>query len=271
MTTVLRKCLPASVLEMISNILGDTNNGFTGSEIHRLLLQSNIEDMTQKGVMIAKRTNLFNSLANNQNKNKCSNQILVFIKNALTPERYVNNHEEFERLRNAVNQQLAFVGYELKEDGQYREIEKANTISDVQIKAENLKQELDKRNAHREVFKYCKAELLQNNYFHSVLEANKGLFQRIRDLSGIQTDGITLIEEVFSSNPILIINNYQSKSERNEHTGFCNLLKGLCSLFRNPTAHEPKIDWEITEQDALEILGIISYCHRRLDKAHKIR
>ncbi|MDD6581775.1 MAG: TIGR02391 family protein [Bacteroidales bacterium] len=271
MAKILTKCLPPNVLEMISNILGDTARGLTGSEIHRLLLQSNIEDLTQDGVMLAKRKNLFNSLANNQNKNKCSNQILVFIGNALAPSRYVDNLEEFERLRTAINQQLAFVGYELQSNGKYREIEKANTISDVQIKAESLKQELEKRKAHQEVFKYCKAELLQNNYFHSVLEANKGLFQRIRDLSGIETDGNTLIEQVFSTSPILVINDYQSSSEKNEHNGFCNLLKGLCAMFRNPTAHEPKIDWEITEQDALEILGIISYCHRRLDKAQKIR
>lgn len=271
MATVLRKCFPANVLEMISNILGDTDQGLTGSEIHRLLLQANIEDTTQEGVMLAKRKNLFNSLANNQNKLKCSNHILIFIGHALAPSRYVDKPEEFERLRNAVNQQLAFVGYELKEDGKFREIEPAATISDVQIKVDNLKQELENRNAHSEVFKYCKAELLQNNYFHAVLEANKGLFQKIRDLSGIQADGNTLIEQVFSSNPILTINNYQSSSEKNEHTGFCNLLKGLCSMFRNPTAHEPKVDWEITEQDALEILGIISYCYRRLDNAKKIR
>ena len=130
---------------------------------------------------------------------------------------------------------------------------------------------MEKRKAHKEVFKYCTAELLQNNYFHAVLEANKGLFQRIRDLSTIQKDGINLIEEVFSKNPILIINCYQTNSEQNEHNGFCNLLKGLCSMFRNPTAHEPKIDWNISEQDALDILGIISYCHRRLDNAQRIR
>ena len=40
-------------------------------------------------------------------------------------------------------------------------------------------------------------------------------------------------------------------------------------MFRNPTAHEPKVDWEISEQNALEILGIISYCHRRLDNYQK--
>ena len=263
-----RKCLPVNVLEMISNILGDTNQGLTGMEIHRFLLGAKIDDIDSVNT---KRYRLYNALLNEQNKNKCSNQILIFIGHVLAPSRFVNNEEEFSRLRNAINQQLAFVGYELKADGQYREIKTANTISDVQIKVDNLKQELEKRKVHREIFKYCKAELLQNNYFHSVLEANKGLFQRIRDLSGIQADGNKLIEQVFSTNPILIINNYQSSSEKNEHNGFCNLLKGLCSMFRNPTAHEPKIDWNVTEQDALEILGIISYCHRRLDNAQKIR
>lgn len=260
--------MPVNVLEMISNILGDTNQGLTGMEIHRFLLGAKIDDIDSVNT---KRYRLYNALLNEQNKNKCSNQILIFIGHVLAPSRFVNNEEEFSRLRNAINQQLAFVGYELKADGQYREIKTASTISDVQIKVDNLKQELEKRKVHREIFKYCKAELLQNNYFHSVLEANKGLFQRIRDLSGIQADGNKLIEQVFNTNPILIINNYQSSSEKNEHNGFCNLLKGLCSMFRNPTAHEPKIDWNVTEQDALEILGIISYCHRRLDNAQKIR
>ena len=134
-----------------------------------------------------------------------------------------------------------------------------------------MKTKLEQRKTHTDIFKYCKAELLANNYFHSVFEANKGLFQRIRDLSLHNDDGNRLIEYVFSSTPILIINNFQSKSEQDEHKGFCNILKGLCGMFRNPEAHEPKISWEITEQDALEILSMISYCHRRLDNAQKIR
>ena len=267
----LRKIMPSSVIECISNIIGDTHSGLSGSEIHRLLLQANIEDTTNPEERLAKRKNLYNSLANEQNKNKCSNNILRFIGFVLAPNRFVNNKEEFERLRCSINQQLAFVGYELKEDGKYVEVSSASTISDVQIKAKNLKQEIEQRKGHIEIVKYCRAELLVNNYFHAVLEANKGLFQRIRDLSGINSDGIKLIEAVFSSNPILIINNYQTSSEKNEHYGFCNLLKGLCSMFRNPTAHEPKVEWNISEQDALEILGIISYCHRRLDNYHKIR
>lgn len=265
-----RKCFPPSVLEMISGIIGDTENGLTGSEIGRFLAQAHIDE-TEEDKMITKRKRLYNALARNQNKNQCSNQILKFIQLVLAPSRYVDKQDEFDRLRRGVNNQLAFVGYELKENGKFIEVTQASTISEVEVKTENLKQELDKRQTHREIFKYCKTELLQNNYFHAVLEAEKGLFNRIRDLSNIQQDGNKLIGEVFSNNPILIINNFQTSSEKNEHTGFCNLLKGLCSMFRNPTAHEPKVEWVINEQDALEILGIISYCHRRLDNAQKIR
>lgn len=265
---ILRRCFPANVLEMICNILGDTNDGLTGGEIHKYLIRANIEDVDPTNT---KRYRLYNALVECQNKQQCSNGILNFIALVLAPSLYVNKQDAYEKRRDLVNQQLAFVGYELLPNGKFQEIEKASTISDVQIKVDNLKQELEGRKAHNQIFNYCKEELLQNNYFHSVLEANKGLFQRIRDLSLVQEDGNKLIEQVFCSNPILIINNYQTASEKNEHNGFCNLLKGLCAMFRNPTAHEPKVDWEIDEQDALEILGIISYCHRRIDKAQKIR
>ena len=237
-----RKVLDVAVLELLSNILGDTNNGLTGTEIHRFLLQAGISDISENETFLAKRKRLFNAFVNFQNTHKCCNNILKFIQLVLTPSRFIGKSEVFETLRSKVNQQLAFEGYEIKE-----------------------------RNAHTQIFRYCTPELLSNNYFHSVFEASKGLFQRIRDLSGLTTDGNTLIEQVFSSNPILIINNYQTNQEKDEHVGFCNLLKGLCGMFRNPEAHQPKIFWDIDEQDALEILGLISYCHRRLDKAQKIR
>ena len=51
---------------------------------------------------------------------------------------------------------------------------------------------------HPEVVKYCSAELMQDNYFHAVFEAAKGLAQRIRDMTGIQADGANLIDRVFS-------------------------------------------------------------------------
>lgn len=267
-TIIRRKCFTQPVLKVISKILGETYEGLTGSEIQYLLMQSKITDIEPD---LTKWKRLYSAFANYQNIQQCSNNILSFISLALAPAKYVDNPESFSEKRNQINQQLSFIGYQFNENGKYSEIKQANTISEAQIKADNLKTKMKQRKSHSEIFKYCKAELLANNYFHSVFEANKGLFQRIRDLSLHNEDGNRLIEYVFSNNPILIINNYQSKSEQDEHKGFCNILKGLCGMFRNPKAHEPKISWEILEQDALEILSMISYCHRRLDNAQKIR
>lgn len=259
---------PQAVLENVCRIIGDTNTGLTGTQIGAYLAQELIKDTDPT---LTKWKRLYNAFANFQNKHQCSNNILNFIKLSLSPARYVDDKERFDLLRNKINQQLAFVGFHVKDDGDLQKIEKASTISDVQIKADNLKHEIENRKGHPALMQYCKAELLANNYFHAVFEANKGLFARIRELSDLTTDGNVLIEEAFSQNPILIINNYQTKSEQDEHKGFCNILKGLCGMFRNTESHEPKVSWEVTEQDALEILGIISYCHRRLDKAQRIR
>lgn len=265
------RILPSYILENICDIIGDTETGLTGSQINHNLRQAQIEVYDTQGGMLAKRKILYNSLASVQNSTHCSNQILNFISIVMAPANFVDNEQMFEDWRTRINQQLSFVGYELLPDATFKEIKPATTISDVKIKTDNLKKELESRQTHLQIFNYCKEELLQNNYFHAVLEANKGLFQRIRDLSGVTKDGQTLIEQVFSDNPIVIINGFQSSSEKNEHRGFKSLLIGLCAMFRNPTAHESKIDWVINEQDALEILGIISYCHRRLDNAQKIR
>lgn len=261
-----------STLEMLSEIIGDTNEGLTGTQLHQFILQAQMEDVSYNEGMLAKRKKLYNAFAHEINTHKSSNNIVAFIQLVLDPARYVDNPELFETRRQAVNKQLAFEGLEIDETGKIVALdEKASRLQDIELRVKGLKNKLEQRNTHLAISSYCRAELIADNYFHAVMEANKGLFQRIRDISGVEADGNKLIEQVFSSNPIVIINGFQSQSEKDEHNGFCNLLKGLCSMFRNPLAHEPKVEWPISEQDALEILGIISYCHRRLDAAQKIR
>lgn len=266
MNRVKRVCFTDTNLEASCKIIGEC---LSSSEIDRLLEQCGIANITPTGT---KWKRLFACFADYQNKNKESNQILRFIQKALSPELYVERKNEFEENRRRINQQLSFLGYELGENGKLRITPKASTIDDARIRAIDLKQILEERNAHPRVIKYCKAELLNNNYFHAVFEAAKGLIKLIQELSGSSFDGNNLIEYVFSDkNPVMIINSMQSQSERDEHRGFRNLLSGLCSMFRNPTAHELKYEWDINKDDALDILGTISYCYRRLDSAQKIR
>jgi hypothetical protein len=46
-----------------------------------------------------------------------------------------------------------------------------------------------------------------------------------------------------------------------------NLMKGMFGALRNVTADAPKVSWNVTEQDALDLLTIASMIHRRIDAA----
>ena len=69
--------------------------------------------------------------------------------------------------------------------------------------------------------------------------------------------------------PILKLNTLTTETEISEQKGIVNLLIGLFGAVRNPTAHAPKIVWGMPEQDALDILAMVSYIHRKLDGASK--
>ena len=138
-------------------------------------------------------------------------------------------------------------------------ISTAATISEAQQRANELQAELLHRSVHSDVLKFCKAELLQDNYFHCVLEATKSVAQKIRDKTGIQNDGAGLVDQAFSIRaPVLALNTLQTESEQSEQKGFAK--------FRNVTAHAPKIHWAVNRNDAMDALTILSYIHRRLDK-----
>ena len=106
---------------------------------------------------------------------------------------------------------------------------------------------------------------MQDNYFHAIFEATKGLAQRIRDLSNCQGDGAALVEHVFAMDqPILAFNTLKTDTEKSEHKGIAALLKGCFAAARNPRAHEPRILYQDGD-DAADFLSLLSMVHRKLD------
>nr|WP_262891322.1 TIGR02391 family protein [Spirosoma utsteinense] len=159
------------------------------------------------------------------------------------------------------------------DNGKFRKVVEAKTISEAQQRADNLKAKLRDRKVHSDVLLFCRAELLQDNYFHAVFEATKSVADKIRDKSGLTMDGADLVDKAFGlgqlKNPKLAFNTLTTESEESEHKGFMHLIKGLFGMFRNTTAHAPKIKWTIHEQDALDSLTLASMLHRTLDKCVK--
>ena len=258
----------SQTLQAISNILGDTQAGLTGSEIGALLADCDIVDPLPN---ITKRHRLFDALQQRQNRDACGNQVINFLQSSMNPVRYVSNLDHYESQRGRLNVVLAFTGLYLGEDGIVSQVPVATTISEAQARAGRLRKQLIDRQVHEDVLRFCRAELLQDNYFHAVFEATKSVADKIRTKTGLQSDGSILVDEAFSLKqarfPRLAFNTLQTDTERSEHNGFVNLMKGLFGAFRNTTAHEPRIKWPIEEQDALDILTLASLIHRRIDLA----
>jgi len=247
-------------VEALAKLLGDCGSG---TDITRVLDDRGLIDNSGEST---KWRRLYGVFLETQRKQGCANSVLDFIQSFLTPARFVGRSEEFEDHRRELNSVLAFSGLEYGADGQFRQRESAKTLDEAEQRVKTIRGKFKSRRIHPEVLKYCQTELMQDNYFHAVFEATKGLAQRIRDMSGVKADGAVLVDRVFSiERPILAINTLQTESEKSEHKGFAALIKGCFAAVRNPLAHEPKILWE-GEDDAADYLSLISLLHRKLDE-----
>ncbi len=261
----------AEHLVSIARIIADTESGLTGSQIGNALAQSKIPDVDTGNT---KWKRLFNAFVTFQNEHQVGNHVIVFLSRAMNPVTYTDKRDLFDLRRNQLNQVLCFSGYEIGIDGKVRRVSRASTLSEAQQRANKLKSILDSRNAHQEIFKFCNAEIISDNYFHAVVEAMKSITSRLRSLSGLDGDGAQLARDALTGNaekkPILAINSFNSKTLVGEQSGFMNLLIGLYGTVRNPLNHEAKIEWEMDECDAVDILTAISFVHRKLDRAIKL-
>lgn len=254
-------------LTSIAKVLADTTDGLKGSEIEYLLRDCRMPDPTPE---LTKRKRLFNAFVEVQNQKQVGNHVIMFINRAMNPVQYTSQPRVFSERRDRLNTVLAFSAMFIGEDGQVRRSQRAKNLDQALERANRLHAALVQRDVHKDVLAFCKAELLQENYFHAVFEATKSIAAKIRKRSGLATDGASLVQEAFglaSGTPLLAINPLKTETDKGEQRGFANLLIGLFGTVRNPLAHNPKVEWDMTEQDALDVLTLASLVHRKLDKA----
>jgi len=259
------ECFNESNFEQVSKILAEV---VTGTQFGNIFSTCQIDDIV--GSTGTKWKRIYYSMLKRQKIDKCGNHVARFIMAVMSPGRFAKEKDKFTKASGDLNVVLSFDGLELDEEGKLNHVEKSRTISEAEKRCQILSAKLIGRNIHPEVIKFCRVELLNNNYFHAVFEATKSLAQRLRDLSGEETDGSRLVDTVFTlDKPTLAINKLKSETEKMEHKGFATLLKGCFMAIRNPLAHEPKILWN-GEDDAADYLTLISLLHRKLDSAIRI-
>lgn len=132
---------------------------------------------------------------------------------------------------------------------------------------ENL-QCLAERRFHPTVIAHARKLFLQSNYFHAVFEAAKAYNIEVKRKAKSSKDGQALMLDVLGSEKgVLKLTPCLTDTDRNVQDGVKFLSAGLMQAIRNPTAHEPALDWPIKREDALDILSFISFLFRQLDRA----
>jgi len=275
------KMLDQQQLKAVCDVLAHTSEGFSKSELSGLLQQSQItlidDGKSSNGYTytlgLNKRDWLYNCLANEINTNKSLQRVFDFISKALNPVAFTvqSNREKYLHLLEETNKVLLLAGLSVSKEGKVVDVVQAKTLDEVDRRMNHLKRELYNRAIHNEVQKYCIKDYLRKDYYDAVFEAAKGLAERVRQITGLSSDGGELFQKAFAkSDPYLFFNSLQTDSEKSEFTGVKELLEAIFHLVRNPAAHTPKINWMIEETKALDILTLISFAHKYLDECHQM-
>jgi uncharacterized protein (TIGR02391 family) len=237
----------------------------TGPQIPNLITPLKVSEPPDSPGTKWKR--LFNAVAAAQNRQRDGRPLIKLITEVMAPVRF-STPALFAETRAQVNARLLLSGYQVLETGKVARARPAATISEAQQRADDLRAELARRSVHPDVLRFCQAELLQQDYFHAVLEAAKSVADKLRALTDADGDGSPLVDATCGGpSPRIVFNSLATQWERSEQTGIATLMKGLFSTFRNPAAHAPRVAWATSRPDALDMLTLTSMLHRRLDTA----
>jgi len=253
----------ASAIEEVCKVLADS---VTGPQIPNLIAPLKVAEEPDGPGTKWKR--LFNAVIARQNMSKDGKALIRLVIEVMAPVRF-GSTAEFDAVRARVNERLLLSGFEVRADGKVIAVQAARTVGEAQQRADDLRAELARRDVHPDVLAFCRAELLQQNYFHAVLEASKSVADKLRRLTGASGDGSPLVDALCfpAAAPRVRFNALATEWERSEQTGIATLMKGMFSTFRNPAAHAPRVAWATSRSDALDMLTLASMLHRRLGKA----
>lgn len=259
-------CFSLSFIEKVARVLGDS---MTGIELGIVLADSTIEDVDGSGQTKWKR--IANALQYRQQRDGLGNCVIRFITEAMSPVRYHEDRSGFARLQSDLNGILALEGLRITDGGRVANDPRgaARTLDEAAERSNRVHAELARRDAHDQALRYCTAEIFSENNFHAVLEASKSIPARLREMTGQTGDGTRLVDATLlpKHNPRIAINDLADETNESEQSGFASIAKGIIALYRNPPAHVPRREREITDAELLEAFAVISMIHRRLDSA----
>lgn len=252
-----------SKIETISQIIASILTGSSITSMFNSLGDIRENEFEQKGTKWRRIQSACNIW---QSKYNCSNKIIEMIEYVMRPSKYVHDLQAFEINRGNLNLQLSFIGLFIDKKGTVIPTPKATTIQESREKIDFLLSKLQDRNVHPKIVQICKPDIINEDYFSLIFESSKCIYDKIRELTGLNKDGNQLIHFCFDDSlPIIIFNKMITQSEKDEYTGFRQLLFSIGNMFRNPKAHELKFFSYTNLDECLDIICLISFALKKLD------
>ena len=124
---------------------------------------------------------------------------------------------------------------------------------------------------HPDIVKVSSDKFRDGYYADAVFSAFKEVNNRVkgivRDKTGQESDGESLMTKAFSpQNPIIMVEeNLDTQTNRDTQKGYMMLFSGAISAIRNPKAHE---NLKIGKTDAMRKLMFASMLMHKLDESH---
>jgi len=251
-----------SALERIAKIIGDR---YTGSEITEFFRKASFPKIRHDGT--TKWRFVYSALELIQNDTYGPYQIVKIIQQLCDPQEYFGNAEGHKQIVNEINEILSFYGLVLNAGN--GKIVYTGGKSDAGLRSRESEEAkfFDVRGFHPEIKKHARLLFIEKRHFHAVFECCKAFDKYVREKSKLDRHGFELMSAALSLKGPLKQNTQQTESERNEQEGVMHLCMGLMRAIRNPESHEPELDWPISREDALDILSLISFLYRQIDKA----
>lgn len=241
----------------------------TGSQISNMVQNDKISTW-DTGESDTKWRRLFAMMTKPPQYEYPADPVVVILEKVFDPVRGFEDEDSFKTAKAKVNEILSLYDFKIDDSGKVVRKEDSSSSGNVEIDSSGLIKSLKQRNCHKRIISLCQNEKL-DGYYDVVFEALKDLIARISQLSGYEGSNQQVVGKALNApkdkNPHLLLTPYLTQTEKDEQNGLADIIRGLLSAFRNPAAHETRTRWDISEQDAFDVLGMISLIHRRLDGA----
>lgn len=263
-------------LTMICDALVSLDDVISDGELGILLLSSDIPDANPNA---SRHRRLLTAMIAEQERARCADSIAKFLRRTGYHIKTKRGEEAYKRYIREINQIMSFAGLELDIDANLTPLvdgtKKMYVAPEAEERAKQIKALIKARNLHPDLELSCRPEFfVRSGYFVFLTEATKVLLEKVKSKSNLHTEGPGIAEQAFAfpwkGEPILAFNQFETDNDRSEQFSLMVLLKAMFLIVQDEQSGKYRHGWKLSQDDALDLLTVLSFFHRKIDKAKKL-